>query len=358
MLWAIPLWLFKLIITVSGKPTSSSSQFAGPSFSSQDRDIVDVKLYTLGNSTIRAVVTNIGNDHLQLIKSGSILDENRPTRKVSIEGNARFTGVRVDYINSHLSPDAFVYLAPNQTIESVFNVAKFYDLVPGERYYAFASGYLEYIRSTVPNLFSSVAYTSNKVTFDAPRVLNKAITSRATLIACDAQYNDAMHQALDRVAKMAMAAAQEAREGGERLKVYFNSTSPEVRKEVADRLDAIANEANSKGTVNYYCKDTKHECYGNVAALTFPYENRIINCLPYYETPAVTDQCHYLDQAGLSLHEFAHATSVYHPGTIDVAYGYPDVLRLNTQSALHNADSYAYYANCMSRMNVYVKEFY
>ncbi|KAE8334278.1 Deuterolysin metalloprotease family-domain-containing protein [Aspergillus arachidicola] len=144
---------------------------------------------------------------------------------------------------------------------------------------------------------------------------------------------------------MAIAAAQEAREGGERLKVYFGSDSPEVRKQVADRLDAIADEATSKGTVNYYCQDTKQECYGNIAALTFPYENRIINCPPYYETPAVADQCHYLDQAGLSLHEFAHATSVYRPGAIDVAYGYDAVLKLNTQDALQNADSFAYYAN-------------
>ncbi|KAE8334116.1 hypothetical protein BDV24DRAFT_170566 [Aspergillus arachidicola] len=88
MLWTIPFLLFKLVIAVSEKPNSLSSHFAISSYNGQQHDIVDIKLYTLGNSTIKALITNIGNEHLQLVKSGSILDENRPTYKVNVEGKS------------------------------------------------------------------------------------------------------------------------------------------------------------------------------------------------------------------------------------------------------------------------------
>lgn len=266
------------------------------------------------------------------------------------EENPTFNGAEVTYINSHLSPDAFVHLAPNQTIESIFDIANSHDLSPGAKYSAIADGTLEFTRSSNPKKFSIAPYKSNAISFDAPEQLTKDLSTRSTLESCDGEYSSRVKKALERAAKMATAGAEDARNGNSSLfEKFFMSTSESDRKEVAERLDAIAKEATSKGVLTYYCQPSAQDsCGGNIAAVTYPTEDRVVNCQGYYESTEVSDTCNFLDQAAISLHEFSHATSVYDPGTEDVAYGYESVLQLSTQQAKNNADSFAYYASGLS----------
>ncbi|PLB43252.1 hypothetical protein P170DRAFT_441707 [Aspergillus steynii IBT 23096] len=348
--------LFSLLTLAAGKPilfprqASDAPQVGGNE--GQGQGLVDVKLYSLGNSTVRAHVTNVGNEGLRLVRSGSILDGDHPTKKVAVSGdkeNPIFNGAEVTYINSHLSPDAFVHLAPNQTIESIFDIANSHDLSPGEKYSAIADGTLEYTRSGNPKKFSVVPYKSNEIRFDAPESITKDLSTRSTLESCDGEYSSLVKKALERAAKMATAGANDARNGTSSLfEKFFMSTDESDRKEVAERLDAIAKEATSKGVLTYYCQPSAQDsCGGNIAAVTYPTEDRVVNCQGYYESTEVSDTCNYLDQAAISLHEFSHATSVYDPGTEDVAYGYDSVLQLSTKQALNNADSFAYYASAV-----------
>ncbi|KAI9037155.1 uncharacterized protein KD926_000803 [Aspergillus affinis] len=349
--------LFSLLTLAAGKPIFFPRQVsdAAPQVGSnegQGHGLVDVKLYSLGNSTVQAHVTNVGNEGLRFVKSGSILDNDHPTKKVIVSGekeNPIFNGAEVTYINTHLTPDGFVHLAPNQTIESIFDIANSHDLSPGAKYSAIADGTLEYTRSSNPKKFSMTPYKSNKISFEAPETIKKDLTTRSTLADCSGEYNTLVKKALERAAKMATAGAMDARNGTSSLfEKFFKSTSQSDRTEVADRLDAIAKEATTKGVLTYYCQPSAQDsCGANIAAVTYPTEDRVVNCQGYYESTEVSDTCNYLDQAAISLHEFSHATSVYDPGTEDVAYGYDSVLQLNTKQAKNNADSFAYYASAV-----------
>jgi deuterolysin len=240
-------------------------------------------------------------------------------------------------------------LAPNQTIESVFDIADSHDLSPGKAYSAIADGMLEYTKSSNPKKFFFVPYKSNTINFEAPENAGTRLASRSTLASCTDEYNKLMQENLNRAAEMAKAAAADARNGSTGLfQKFFKSQNQADKKEVAERFDAIANEATSKGVLTYYCQASAQDsCGGNIAAITYPTQNRVVNCQGYYETQQVVNQCGYLDQAAISLHEFSHATAVYAPGTDDVVYGLDGVLQLNTQQAKNNADSFAYYANSM-----------
>ncbi|KAA8647708.1 hypothetical protein EYZ11_005752 [Aspergillus tanneri] len=303
--------LLPLLTLATGKPVLPRQASDTPQGA---HDLIDVRLDAIGNSTVKAYITNNGNEDLRFVKSGSILDNDHPTKKVQVTGqkhNPTFNGAEVTYVNSHLTNDAFVNLPRKQTIESVFDVADSHDLTAGEKYSVVADGSLEYTRASDPKKFIMVPYKSNEISFEAPEA-KKGLTSRATLD-CSGEYSQKVKAALERAAKMATAGAKDARDGKTGLfKKFFMSDSQADKTEVADRLDAIAKEATSKGTLTYYCQPTGQDsCGGNIAAITYPTENRVVNCQAYYETPAESDQCNYLDQAAISLHEFSHATSVY-----------------------------------------------
>ncbi|PTU20627.1 hypothetical protein P175DRAFT_0436786 [Aspergillus ochraceoroseus IBT 24754] len=310
--------------------------------------LFSVSLESLGSTSVKAQVTNVGTNAVRLVQRGGILDQ-LPTRKVSLKGTGSdptFAGVQVKYVLSHLSPEAFVRLSPNQTVESIFDITDIYpDLSPNQEYTAAAEGTLEYTTLDNPRKFSHAHYTSNSISVQTPKELAKRLEIRSTL-ECTGEYNQLVQNALKRAASMATAASADARSGSANFEKFFKSTNQDDRDEVADRLEAIAREATTTGELTYYCEPTALDyCGGNIAAMTYPTENKVVNCPGYYETPAENNYCNYLDQAAISLHEFAHATAVYSPGTEDITYGYESVLQLSTSLAKNNADSFAYYAS-------------
>ncbi|GMG42827.1 unnamed protein product [Aspergillus oryzae var. brunneus] len=298
---------FGLLTLAAGKPILIPRQASG---APQDgaRNLIDVQLQSIGNSTIKAFITNIADENLRVVKRGGLLDNELPTKKVVVSGS-------VDYVNTHLNDDAFLELAPKQTIESIFDIADSHDLSPGQKYSAIADGMLEYTKLDNPKKFFVVPYTSNAIDFDAPEDSANRLATRATLEACSGEYNKLMQDNLAQAAKMAEAAAADARDGSSGLfQKFFKSQDEADKKEVAERLEAIAKEATSKGTLTYYCQPSAQDsCGGNIAAITYPTQNRVVNCQAYYETQQVVNECGYLDQAAISLHEFSHATSVYAP---------------------------------------------
>ncbi|KAL4820402.1 Deuterolysin metalloprotease family-domain-containing protein [Aspergillus spinulosporus] len=307
----------------------------------------DVTLESLGNSTVKAEITNTGTEGLRLVQRGGILDQ-FPTRKVNVKGgdsDPKFTGVRVEYILSHLTADGFVQLSPNQTVGSVFDIADLYELSPGQEYTAVAKGLLQYTTLANKKKFLTFSYKSNNISFTAPTDTASRLEDRSTLV-CSDEYNQIVQDAISRAAEMATAAAADARTGSALFQKYFKSTSEDDIEEVAGRLDAIAKEATTTGQLKYYCEPTSEDyCAGNVAAMTYPTLNRVVNCPGYYSSTKVSNYCGYLDQAAITLHEYAHADALYSPGTEDIAYGYESVLSLDTEDSKNNADNFAYYAS-------------
>lgn len=260
-----------------------------------------------------------------------------------LDSEAAFKGAQVKYIRSHLNDDAFVQLAPNETVTSVFDVADSHDLSDGD-HTAVSNGALEYTTLTDKEKFNTFHYRSNKISFTASDNANR-LQTRSTIDCSNDEYNSAVKAAISRAGEMATAGAADARKGASAsFKKFFFTESQDALDEVAGRLEAIASEATSTGTMAYYCAPrSQDDCTGNIAAMTYPSDNIVVNCDLYYETEASSDTCGYLDQGGIALHEFTHATGIYSPGTEDIAYGYEEVQSLGTNSALNNADSYAYY---------------
>ncbi|KAL4960372.1 Deuterolysin metalloprotease family-domain-containing protein [Aspergillus stella-maris] len=342
--------LLAVLTLVAGKPIllprqdqGATQAVASPSF--------DVTIESLGNTTIKAHVKNLGTDAYRLVQRGDILDH-VPTKKVNIAGGdeeSTFTGVRVEYIVSHLTSDGFVQIEPDQSVASVFDVAEIYALTPGQEYTAVAKGALEYTTLDNEKKFLTFPYTSNNISFTAPTDVTNRLEDRSSL-QCSDEYNSIVQEAISRAAKMATAGAQDARSGqaSALFQKFFKSTSQDDLDTVAGRLEAIAKEATTTGQLTYYCEPTSEDyCSANVAAMMYPSLNRVVNCPGYYSSTKVSDYCGYLDQAGITLHEYAHATALYAPGTEDIAYGIDSVLEIDTADSLNNADNFAYYASAV-----------
>ncbi|KAL4797719.1 Deuterolysin metalloprotease family-domain-containing protein [Aspergillus venezuelensis] len=342
--------LLAVLTLVAGKPIllprqdqGATQAVASPSF--------DVTIESLGNTTVKAHVKNLGTDAYRLVQRGDILDH-VPTKKVNIAGGDEeptFTGVRVEYIVSHLTSDGFVQIEPDQSVASVFDVADIYALTPGQEYTAVAKGALEYTTLDNEKKFLTFPYTSNNISFTAPTDVTNRLEDRSTL-QCSDEYNSIVQEAISRAAKMATAGAEDARSGqaSALFQKFFKSTSQDDLDTVAGRLEAIAKEATTTGQLTYYCEPTSEDyCSANVAAMMYPSLNRVVNCPGYYSSTKVSDYCGYLDQAGITLHEYAHATALYAPGTEDIAYGIDSVLELDTADSLNNADNFAYYASAV-----------
>ncbi|KAL4737181.1 Deuterolysin metalloprotease family-domain-containing protein [Aspergillus similis] len=297
-------------------------------------------------------VANLGPDEVRLIRRGGILDP-LPTQKVTVQdadgAQLQFSGVHVHYVLTHLNDAAFIKLSPNHTVESVFDIASMYTLSAGQDYTATANGALEYTTLTDTDTFSTYNYRSNQISFTAPSSHNN-LKARTTVECSNSDYNTKIHNAIERAAKMAAAGAADARNGAsDNFKKFFFTTDQDALDEVAERLEAIATETTTTGSSYYYCEprdqsDSQY-CDGNVAAFTVVQDNTIVTCDLYYDTLEASNSCSYLDQGGIVLHEYTHASQIYSPGTEDIVYGYENVQSLqDTEKALNNADSYAYYA--------------
>ncbi|KAL3456772.1 Deuterolysin metalloprotease family-domain-containing protein [Aspergillus heterothallicus] len=342
--------LLAVLTLVAGKPILIPKLAQRASLDDAVTTLFDVTLKPLENTTVKAQVTNIGTEGLRLVQRGGILDH-VPTKKVIVKGgdtDPTFTGVRVEYILSHLTAEGFVTINPNETVASTFDIADLYALTPGQEYTAVADGALEYTTLADETKFYNVDYLSNTITFTAPEDVKNRLEDRSTLV-CSDEYNADVQEAIARAAKMATAAAADARSGNSALfEKFFKSTAESDREEVAGRLEAIATEATTTGKLTYYCEPQDMDyCAANVAAMMYPSLDRVVNCPGYYTSTKVSNYCGYLDQAAITLHEYAHAESLYPPGTEDIVYGYEGVLSLNTERAKNNADSFAYYASAV-----------
>lgn len=272
----------------------------------------------------------------------------------STEAEVAFEGVRRRIKLHGLTPEALTTLAAGETLEDEFDIAATSDLSRDGPVTLRSSGLVPLVYDGAVSGY--LPYRSNdlRVEVDAAKAAQvvKAIKplSRRTKMTCgDSSKQKALNQALNNTVALANAAAEAALTGsGQKFTEYFKTTANSTRQVIAQRLRAVAKEAQSasSGATKYYCTDVYGYCETNVLAYTLPSQNVIANCDIYYSyLPALATTCHDQDQATTTLHEFTHAPGVYSPGTEDLGYGYAAATSLSAGEALMNADSYALYAN-------------
>lgn len=245
-------------------------------------------------------------------------------------------------------------LAAGETLEDEFDIATTSDLSHGGAVTLRSSGMVPLVKDGA--ISGYLPYHSNDLEIEVDAVkasqAGKAIKplSRRTQEYCSSySRQSALDNALSNTVYLANNAAQAALYGSaSKFYEYFKTTATSTRQEVAARLQAVANEAqsNTYGATTYYCSDAYGYCSPNVLAYTLPSLNVIANCDIYYSyLPALASSCHAQDQATTTLHEFTHAPGVYSPGTEDLGYGYAAATSLSSSDAVMNADTYALYAN-------------
>lgn len=241
-------------------------------------------------------------------------------------------------------------------MEDEFDIAATTDLSGGGQVTLHSAGSVPLVSKGAVSGY--LPYTSNELIIQVdpvrasqvPKAVN--ILSRRTNVVCtDSQRANTLKQALHNVVSLANAAADAAQSGSrDKFVEYFKTDGSNIRQAVADRLRAVAREANStnSGATSYQCSDTFGFCQPNVLAYTLPAQNIIANCNIWYTyLPELASGCHNQDQATTAVHEFTHAPGVYSPGTQDLGYGYGAVTALSSDQAVLNADTYALYTNGM-----------
>lgn len=321
---------------------------------------LEITLTQTGNTEVKIAVANKGARTVNLLTTGTFLDEINPVQKVTVysEGGSKtvpFEGIQLQLLLSALVPDNFLTLQVGQSHEVIAQAAALHKLDQGGDFEVFAQGLLPYAEEGSTELAGTFSYESNKLILksvdgSAAAAVHKALNKRTTITSsCTGSRLSAIRTALSNSARLASAAATAAN-AGTKLDTYFKSTTSSTRSTVRARLEAVARDSGSTsgGSTTTYCNDPYGACSSNVLAYTAPADNLIAYCPIFFSSlPALTSTCHGQDQATTVLHEETHAPGVYSPGTDDFAYGYAAASRLTASRALLNADSYALYANAI-----------
>ncbi|KAI3333921.1 neutral protease 2-like protein [Ustulina deusta] len=315
---------------------------------------LDVQIEQVGNSGLKATITNTGAEDLKVLKTGTILDS-APVEKVQVfQGSSKlgFEGIRLRLMNGAFADEAFQTIPAGQTIEVSFDAAELHDLTTTGEYDFVASGVLSYAAADSNEIAGVVPYSSNtltaKVDGEEAAMARTAFVNKRTAIQtdCTGTKLSSSQTAVSNCRSFAAAASSAALSNTAKVSEYFKSTS--VGSTVASVFARVISEcgSTSSGSSRTYCSDIYGACSSNVLAYTLPSYSYIVNCPLYFSAlSSITSTCHGQDQATTTLHEITHLTSV--AGTDDLGYGYTAATRLTSSQALNNADSYALFANAI-----------
>ncbi|KAI0392270.1 neutral protease 2-like protein [Xylariaceae sp. FL0594] len=314
-----------------------------------------VQIEKVGNSGLKATITNTGSEALKVLKTGTILDS-APVEKVQVfQGSNKvdFQGIRLRLANQPFAEEAFQVIPAGEAVEVSFDAAELHDLAASGAYDFVAEGALSYASAVDSTEIAGVVpYVSNTVTAQVDGA--EAAQSRAAFMNkrtavqsdCTGSKATATKNAVSACRSFAAAASSAALSNSAKVNEYFKSTS--VGSTVAAVFGRVISEcgSTSSGVSRTYCTDVYGACSSNVLAYTLPSGSYIVNCPLYFSAlPGVTGTCHAQDQATTTLHEVTHLTQI--KGTQDLGYGYSAATKLSSSQALNNADSYALFANAI-----------
>jgi deuterolysin len=256
-----------------------------------------------------------------------------------------------------LSDAAFERIPAGQSIKVTFNVGEVHDLSSGGTFDILSSGVMQYASDADNTLIGSLQYHSNTISTSINgaeaasmlRSFRHTDDKRTTVQTdCTGQKLSVTQAALSNCAKLASAARSAASSNDAKMKEYFKDASESTKSTVADVFGKVATECGSTsgGASRYYCTDVDNGCQPGVLAYTVPSQSFQAYCDLYFdELPDLTSQCHAQDQATTNLHETTHLSEI--KGTDDLGYGYANAMKLDTDGALNNADTYALFANAI-----------
>ncbi|KAH7157426.1 Deuterolysin metalloprotease family-domain-containing protein [Dactylonectria estremocensis] len=320
---------------------------------------LDVELQMQGNSKVKAVITNNGQNSLKVLKSGTFLDTSavEKAQVFSANGVVPFDGVRVNMHMASLTDAAFQRIASGESIEVDFDVAELHDLSTGGSFGILTSGALSFAEENSTNLIGSVPFHSNFLTAtvdgEQAYAVRTAFTKKRSAIQsdCTGDRLTSTYASLGRCAGLAQAAQQAAESGpDDKMIEYFKSASSETRSTVAGVFSRVAAECGStdSGNAKFYCSDVYGACSDGVLAYTVPGLNYMAYCDLFFTALSIeTTTCHGQEQGTTVVHEATHLSQI--KGTSDYGgYGYDFLRSLTAAEDLNHADTYALFANAIN----------
>ncbi|RYP77822.1 hypothetical protein DL771_000919 [Monosporascus sp. 5C6A] len=313
---------------------------------------LDVKLEMVGNTAVKASITNNGETDLKLFKTGSFLDEAAVEKVDVFQANSKlaFEGIRLRALTTDLAEDVFETIGAGATLETTFDIAHTYDLSGGGAVDLSSEGVFAYAEPNTTEIVGVVPYSSNLLSAEVDGAVageaRSAFLGRRSIVQsdCTGSRLTAIRNALSNCASLARSAATAASSGNAaKVTEYYKSSSSSVRSTVSGVFSRVATEcgSTSSGVARYYCSDVYGACGGNVLAYTVPSASYMVNCPLYFSgLPALSRSCHAQDQATTTLHEVTHLSQI--AGTDDFGtYGYNGVRGLSAAQNLRHADTYA-----------------
>jgi deuterolysin len=302
---------------------------------------------------IAAAVTNTGSEDIKVLKYGTILDAELPTRSFKIvkDGKAAtFTGIKLQVDLTEADDSAFVVIPAGQTINVEHEVATLYDfesLGVGKYTFQPVTTFQVVDAEAKPNTFKVTADAFDvEVRSDVAKRSLKVLDSRAKVSCSSSTQNSFISSSYTEGKSLASLASSYISTNGANslFKSYFGTTSTTT---VRNKFNSVANEASTSRTLN--CADPYGACTSGVIAYTLISSTNIYFCSLFYNEVTTTRLCSGTTVAsrnirgGTTLHELTHAVA----GTDDIGYGcsYDQSLGQSSPSqAAINADNY----NCFA----------
>ncbi|KXH36692.1 deuterolysin metalloprotease [Colletotrichum simmondsii] len=307
----------------------------------RDTSPLDVKLEAIGNSGVKAALTNTGDSAIKLFKTGTFLDK-APVEKVEVfaAGNKiDFDGIRLQIATAGLTEEAFQIVAAGETVEVEFDAAELHDLSTGGAVEIVTQGSFLYADADSTEIAGAVPFSSNSIKTEVNG--EEAASVRTAFIEKRTAVN-----AITRCRSLAVAASSAAASGpAARMTEYFKSSTTATRNTVAAVFGRIVSECGSttSGVSRQYCSDVYGACSSNVIAYTLPSQSYMVNCPTFFTMSAASSTCHAQDQQTTIVHEMTHLTQIR--GTSDYnGYGYNFVRSLTAAQNLNHADTYTLFA--------------
>ncbi|KAI2472651.1 Deuterolysin metalloprotease family-domain-containing protein [Annulohypoxylon bovei var. microspora] len=323
---------------------------------------------TGGVAELVATIKNVGSTDLNLLKIGTLLDEDLPVQKVlavdESGAEAQFKGIHASIRHDALRTEHFRFLKASESVSANISAAAVHEFINSGTYTFTATGSMPVALAGSTELSGpAVIFQSNSVSLyvdaqeavAAPKALSFSRLEARTNVqdGCNATELAASTTALENCVTLALAAAADAKDpSSTRFVEYFKTNSSETRQIVADRLTAVSKECSTtnSGPSEYFCYDYYSFCYadGPLNAYTKWDFDFVIMCPLFYDTlPPLPQGCHRQDQATTTIHEMTHCEDVYSPHTNDYAYAYNESTALSPEFALLNADNYSLFANAV-----------
>ncbi|KAJ7304869.1 Metalloprotease [Mycena albidolilacea] len=345
-----PLATLVFIVTALAGPykraNSLSVALSGPSGS----------VNSVADLSLTATVTNNGAEDIKVLKYGTILDADLPTRSFTVTRNGTavpFIGIKMSVSLSDADDSAYTTIPAGQSVTVVHDVSALFDFAsagPGP----FTFEPVTTFQSAPTDQDQQISARSQLVVLEALAnpltiavtgdVVNHQLTRRARDICTSTSqksFIDASYTEAKSLASLSSSYVSSRGAADTLYRAYWGATAT---SRITSVLNAVASESSTSRTLS--CVDSFGACSSGVIAYTVISTTNIYFCSLFFNEVTTSRLCSGTTVAsrnirgGTTLHEMTHAVA----GTDDIIYGCASDQALSDANSIQNADNF----NCFT----------